>query len=60
MPIISDFKSGNFTNPRADCEIQLVGAGFVYTLNRLDFQAVFVSNLLNFPSPIEQTKPEQK
>ncbi|MDK2905570.1 MAG: hypothetical protein PWR12_1646, partial [Eubacteriaceae bacterium] len=32
MPIISDFKLGNCTNPRADYEIQLVGAGFVYTL----------------------------
>jgi protein-tyrosine phosphatase len=31
MPIISAFKLGNCTNPRADYEIQLVGAGFVYT-----------------------------
>jgi hypothetical protein len=33
MPIINDSKLGNCTNPRADYEIQLVGAGFIYTLN---------------------------
>jgi len=32
MLFISTFKLGNCTNPRADCEIQLVGAGFIYKL----------------------------
>jgi len=32
MSIIDDFKLGNCTHPRADYEIQLVGAGFVYRL----------------------------
>jgi len=29
--MISTFKLGNCTKPRADCEIQLVGAEFIYT-----------------------------
>jgi len=32
MLFISTSKLGNCTHPRADCEIQLVGAGFVNTL----------------------------
>jgi hypothetical protein len=44
MSIIGDFKLGNCTNPRADYEIQLVGAGFVYRL-KMAFAIFIVPNV---------------